>query len=111
GEEEVVHVVHGAVRPSTPLRSAQGGRGHPPRSRAAEREGARGVDGRAAPLAVEEDLPRAHAASAAAPLLALKSAIIASHAGTSSRSPSQKDWRERATNSSTLTPCCSTQVK
>lgn len=46
-----------------------------------------------------------------APVRALNSAIMASQAGTSACRLSQNDCLERAVNSSSETPCCSTQVK
>jgi len=41
---------------------------------------------------------------------ALKSSIMPSQVGTTSISPSQKPGSRRASNASTDTPCCSTQV-
>src|SRR5208282_5409562 len=81
------------------------------RMRAAERQNAGGIDRRAAAMTAEAHLHVHRPRFLPAPLLALNSAIIASQAGTNPSSWFQKDCLARAENSSTDTPCCSTQVK
>ena len=70
------------------------------------------IDLRTAPVADELPGNAIHRPNALpAPVRALNSAIMASQAGTSACRSSQNDCLERAVNSSSETPCCSTQVK